>query len=268
MITFRVFSEIYCHGDLLHTVQMAQVYKDSKTFVDRKLLGAPKSVRDKFDAFMKSVSNKPTRDQTRKFVEDNFVDASKDFEAWTPPDWTPSPSFVESIKDENLREYALQLNAIWKTLGRQIDQEVEQNKDEFSLVYVPNPFMVPGGRFAEFYYWDQYWILKGMLLCEMKDSVRGMIENFMFMVRTMGYVPNGGRIYYERTQPPLLIPMVKDYIQATGNLKFLQKHLPTLDKEFHFWMKNRTVVINKKGKSYRLARYNNELTGPRPESYR
>lgn len=62
---------------------------------------------------------------------------------------------------------------------------------------------------AEFYYWDSYWITEGMLLCDMKDTVKGMIENLLSMAERYGFVPNGGRIYYlSRSQPPLLIPMV------------------------------------------------------------
>lgn len=63
--------------------------------------------------------------------------------------------------------------------------------------------------FAEFYYWDSYWVIKGLLLTGMKETVKGMIENFLSMVETFDFIPNGGRVYYlMRSQPPLLIPMV------------------------------------------------------------
>lgn len=62
---------------------------------------------------------------------------------------------------------------------------------------------------AEFYYWDSYWIIEGLLLCDMYYTARGMIENLLSMVQRFGFVPNGGRVYYlSRSQPPLLIPMV------------------------------------------------------------
>ena len=66
------------------------------------------------------------------------------------------------------------------------------------------------GRFREFYYWDTYWIVKALLHCDMSTTVKGIIENFLSMVRTHGIVPNGGRIYYlKRSQPPFLTLMVK-----------------------------------------------------------
>lgn len=44
----------------------------------------------------------------------------------------------------------------------------------------------------------------------MPVTVKGMIENFLSMVERFGFVPNGGRVYYlSRSQPPLLIPMVR-----------------------------------------------------------
>lgn len=44
----------------------------------------------------------------------------------------------------------------------------------------------------------------------MPVTVKGMIENFLSVVKRYGFVPNGGRVYYlSRSQPPLLIPMVR-----------------------------------------------------------
>lgn len=63
---------------------------------------------------------------------------------------------------------------------------------------------------TEFYYWDSYWIIEGLLLCDMPVTVKGMIENFLSMVERYGFIPNGGRVYYlMRSQPPMLIPMVR-----------------------------------------------------------
>ena len=40
------------------------------------------------------------------------------------------------------------------------------------------------GRFREFYYWDTYWIIKALLRCDMAQTVRGIIENFLLMVQS------------------------------------------------------------------------------------
>lgn len=132
------------------------------------------------------------------------------------------------------------------------------------MIYVKNPIIVPGGRFREFYYWDTYWMMKGLRLSKMYTTVRGMLENFLEMVKIYGFVPNGGRRYYEgRSQPPLLTPMVAEYVDATGDIEFLDEALPLLETEFKYWKTNHGVTV----KGYRVYRYFERSCGPRPESY-
>ena len=89
------------------------------------------------------------------------------------------------------------------------------------------------------------------------------------MVTKYGHVPNGGRVYYiNRSQPPLLTPMVNSYVTITKDIAFLKQNIDLLEKEFDFWMNERTTVVKKDGKEYTLARYYARSLGPRPESYR
>lgn len=56
------------------------------------------------------------------------------------------------------------------------------------MIYVPNPFIIPGGRFREFYYWDSYWIIRGLIISQMTETVRyvfhilSIIELYLFNV--------------------------------------------------------------------------------------
>uniref|UniRef100_A0A1I7WUF5 Trehalase n=1 Tax=Heterorhabditis bacteriophora TaxID=37862 RepID=A0A1I7WUF5_HETBA len=34
-----------------------------------------------------------------------------------------------------------------------VRDDVRKHQDMYSLLYVPHPFIIPGGRFREFYYW-------------------------------------------------------------------------------------------------------------------
>lgn len=134
----------------------------------------------------------------------------------------------------------------------------------YSIIYVDHPVIVPGGRFREFYYWDSYWIVKGLLHCEMYTTVKGMLTNFLEIVERFGFVPNGGRIYYSgRSQPPLLTAMVTAYIDATGDMEFLKIATPILEREFQYWLNNHTVIVN----DHSFAIYGDTTCGPRPESY-
>jgi alpha,alpha-trehalase len=128
--------------------------------------------------------------------------------------------------------------------------------------------IIPGGRFRESYYWDTYWIIKGMLACEMYATSTGVVQNLLDDVENFGFVPNGGRIYYlNRSQPPVLSDMVLEVFQATQNIEWLQKSVKTLDKEYCYWMnpKNNKVVQFSDGAI--LNRYFANTTIPRPESY-
>ncbi|CAG7785820.1 unnamed protein product, partial [Allacma fusca] len=227
----------------------------------------PDIVKENFRTLASNYGRNPPRDQIRKFVDDNFRPAGSDFEEWIPEDWKSCPLFLNKIRDPNLQKFAKELNSFWRRLGRRIISDVKARPEMYSMIYVNNPVIVPGGRFREFYYWDQYWILKGLLHCEMTSSVRGMLENFIQMVQEFGYIPNGGRIYYARSQPPLLIPMVNDYLDHTKNFTFLEKNIASLDKEFEFWRRNRNYTLDLNGETHTVIRYNVERDLPRPESY-
>jgi len=69
-------------------------------------------------------------------------------------------------------------------------------------------------------------IFIGAILCDMKDTARGIIQNFLYLVHRFGYVPNGSRIYYlMRSQPPLLIQMAASYYTYTDDLDFIKKNI-------------------------------------------
>lgn len=248
---------------------MAKIFKDSKTFVDMKMKYPPNKTMSLFRELMNRTDNSPTSTQVEEFLNKTFDPAGSEFEDWDPKDWKAKPTFLLDIKDESLRQFAEDLNHIWKLLGRKMRDDVRDNHEQYSIIYVPNPVIVPGGRFREFYYWDSYWIIKGLLLSEMQETVKGMLSNFVSVVDRIGFIPNGGRIYYtQRSQPPMLIPMVNEYMKATEDLTWLKENLWLLEKEFEFWMTRRTVQVVKDGVTYTLARYYEESLGPRPESYR
>ncbi|PSN49112.1 Trehalase [Blattella germanica] len=262
-------SNIYCHGDLLHTIQMAEIFHDSKEFVDMKLRRPPNETLSAFEEFMQRKQSHPSRRDVEKFVQDNFEPAGSEFEDWDPSDWKDQPKFLRSIIDPNFRKWAKDLHDLWKFLGRKMKDDVKENQDLYSIIYVPHPVIVPGGRFREFYYWDSYWIVRGLLLSEMYTTVKGMMSNFLSIVENYGLIPNGGRIYYAmRSQPPLLIPMIKSYLDAVPDRDFLKNSIDIMEKEFQFWITNHTVEVEKDGKKYMLARYKDGSSGPRPESYR
>ena len=263
--------EIYCkpgndsHPSVLHTVQMARIFPDSKTFVDMPMKFHTQTVLNNFAAFI-ADNPSPSKDNVMRFVAENFDKEGTEFIDWEPKDWKEHPDFLDKIGDPVYVEFAKMLNERWKDLGRQINPSLKNDQD-MSLIYMDHPFVVPGGRFREMYYWDSYWTILGLLLSEMHETVKGMLENFSGLVETYGYIPNGNRIYYERrSQPPLFIAMMEEYYKVTKDSDFIKRHLPTMEKEFRFWVENRSVEVNVGGK-YQMFAYRVEVDSPRPESY-
>ena len=81
-----------------------------------------------------------------QFVEANFDDEGLELELWTPDDWSPEPSFLQELRNPQLRGLAKRINRLWKDLSRRIKDEVKENPQLYSIIYVPNGFIVPGGE--------------------------------------------------------------------------------------------------------------------------
>ncbi|XP_047449604.1 trehalase [Mugil cephalus] len=260
-------NEIYCWGSILHQIQTAKLFNDDKYFVDMKLRAAPDVVLSAFRN-LSNVHPEVPRDKLQEFLDSYFEEPGTEFATWTPPDWHEGPKFLGAIADHKLRDWAGKIHDLWKSLGRKIRIDVRDHPELYSQIYTPHPVVVPGGRFRELYYWDSYWVINGLLLSEMRCTAHGMIQNFLYLVNRYGFIPNGGRIYYERrSQPPFLTLMVESYYKATGDKEFLREALPILEKEYEFWMRNRSVSVRAHGSEHVLNRFNVEADLPRPESY-
>jgi alpha,alpha-trehalase len=109
------------------------------------------------------------------------------------------------------------------------------------LLYLPNKYVVPGGRFNEMYGWDSYFIVHGLLRAGRTELARGMADNFLFEVENYGAMLNANRTYYlSRSQPPFLSSMV---VEVYGALRQAGKDDPAwlarayddLQKDYEMW---------------------------------
>lgn len=132
-----------------------------------KMNSAASKTLTEFEIFMAEHDQNPSNVDLKKWVEEHFSEPGSEFEKWVPDDWKNSPIFLDKIKSEEFRNFASDLHDLWLNLGRKMKKDVHENNDLYSIIYVENPVIVPGGRFREFYYWDSYWIVRGLLLSEM-----------------------------------------------------------------------------------------------------
>lgn len=258
---------VYCNSDLLHHIQMARIFNDSKTFVDLQMKYNENKTLTDFQILLNDTNQSPSLAQLQQFVEDYFS-SEGELEDWTPSDHSDNPSFLDSISDKELRAFGKGINDIWPLLARKVKAEVFEKPDQYSLVPLTHGFIIPGGRFKEIYYWDSYWIIEGLLISGMQETAKGMIENLIELLVKFGHIPNGSRWYYqERSQPPMLTAMVAIYFQYTQDIEFLRNNIAYLESEMEFWLTNRAVNVEKDGSNHTLLRYFALSEGPRPESY-
>lgn len=261
-------SPIYCKGNLLHVVQFSRIYDDCKTFVDLKIKYDIKTTIMNFEEFMRDSDDNPSLEDVKHFVQQHFEE-DNEFEEVELQDFNPMPSFIETIFDPDVKTFAINLINIWPMLARQVKKEVEEAQDLYSIIPVPNPFIIPGGRFREIYYWDSYWIIDALLLGEMFETARGMLDNFVAIVKKYGLIPNGTRVYYlQRSQPPLFVPMVYNYYVHTEDINWVYNNIQYLEEELNYWLEKKTVTVVKDGEEHILAHFCADSIGPRPESYR
>ncbi len=134
------------------------------------------------------------------------------------------------------------------------------------LLYLPNRYVVPGGRFNEMYGWDSYFILLGLEHDGRDELARGMVENFFFEIEQYGAILNANRTYFfTRSQPPFLTSMIRAVYEhpAPGSaldLKWLAKAYGYAERDYGLWI-SKAHQADDTG----LARYNDLGEGPVPE---
>ena len=127
------------------------------------------------------------------------------------------------------------------------------------------PYVVPGGRFNELYYWDSYFIVLGLLQDGRNDLAHGMADNLLYGVQYYGKIPNANRTYYlTRSQPPFLTSTIRAVFESGKPDKvWLASALNIALAEYQtVWQgQDRLVKIGE----YQLSRYYDEGDGPCPE---
>lgn len=107
---------------------------------------------------------------------------------------------------------------------------------QHGLLYLPYPYIVPGGRFNEMYGWDSYFIVLGLLEHRRLSMARNMIDNLIYEINYYGTILNANRTYYlQRSHPPLLSEMILSYFDKTHELEWLKSTLPAVEKLHAYW---------------------------------
>jgi alpha,alpha-trehalase len=136
-------------------------------------------------------------------------------------------------------------------------REVEHH----GLLYLPKPYIVPGGSFNEMYGWDSYFITRGLLHDDEVAFARDMAENLFYQVDKYGMVLNANRTYYlTRSQPPFLSEMALAVFCRTKDREWLAQALPAIETYYRFWTEGPHFV-----REFGLSRYYDFGGVPAPE---
>jgi alpha,alpha-trehalase len=263
--------DVWRSGPILEAVQTAYVFPDSKSYVDLPLNTEPGQVEAAFNGLPRLANGSVDRPALVAFVNQYFGDPGSDLEEYVPSDFQQSPpGFLPNVTDPAVRQWALDVHGLWLNLSRRVNDSVLTNPERHSLLPLPNNFVVPGSRFREVYYWDSYWVIKGLLVSQMDQTALSIVGNLLYLLKTYGFVPNGARTYYlNRSQPPLLSQMVKAVYEATSDQNLLMTALPLLIREHSYWTSGmKAVNVSAGNQTYQLSRYYANWTLPRPESWR
>jgi alpha,alpha-trehalase len=123
---------------------------------------------------------------------------------YLPADMPTSPKLNALVQSCHVRVLVLP-----RKIAKLGDVRPEELKAP-GLLYLPNPYIVPGGRFNEMYGWDSYFIVLGLEADHREDLAKGMVDNFLFEIENYGAVLNANRTYYlTRSQPPFLTSMIR-----------------------------------------------------------
>lgn len=124
--------------------------------------------------------------------------------------------------------------------------ENRSTKNTDKLIGLPYPYTVPcaSGVFQELYYWDTYFINKGLIAEGMVEQACNNAQNMFYLIKKYGFMPNANRTGFLRmSQPPFLSLMVLDIYETTADKKWLAEAYEALCLEHKFWQKKRMTPI-------------------------
>lgn len=233
---------------LYHDVQQSTLYPDSKTFCDALPRLSTSFILTKYEN-----QKKENGFDLQTFVENHFELPNEKTIDYHPDSTNSVEQHIENL---------------WSFLTRQPQATAG------TLIPLPCPYIVPGGRFREVYYWDSYFTMLGLQASGKFALIENMVNNFAYLIDKIGFIPNGNRTYYlGRSQPPFFSLMVGLLAEIQGESVW-QKYLPQLEKEYAFWMRGEENIISPTFRVVKmpdgsiLNRYWDDVALPRPEAYK
>lgn len=113
----------------------------------------------------------------------------------------------------------------------------ERNSDPPQILYLPNDFIRPGGRFMVQFYWDSYFVNLSLLESGKTELARGIVENCFHLVEKHGMVISNRKRWSAGSQLPFLSQMVRNVFEVTRDLDWLRAGATFIVDEYTgYWL--------------------------------
>ena len=235
--------------DLFDAVQKSKIFEDQKDMADAIPMFSLSEINENYE-----LEKDNEGFDLKEFVLKHFKFDQK----------------TESIQERDNLPINEHIEKLWDELTRTADVE------KGTLLKLPKPYIVPGGRFNEFFYWDSYFVMLGLQVSGRIEMMKNIVDNCAYLINEFGFVPNASRTYFlTRSQPPYFSLMLDLIFESTNDEKIYSQYFETLEKEYQFWMDGADYLEN--GNNYRrvvktqdgdfLNRYFDDENNPRLESY-
>jgi alpha,alpha-trehalase len=241
------------YGDLYDSVQKSGLFPDPKLFWDY----TPTTTTDSILVYFKEAIKQPSF-SLQQFVSQYFM---------PPKDILVSPQYNGAELPEDY------LKSLLTFLSRSAD-----TADLSTKIPLPKPYVLPYHNAREMSYETAYFTMLGLQAAGKVDDLENMVNNFLHLINTFGYVPSGNRTYLtSRSQPPYFTCMVQLLAEAKNDNAMLVKYADAMEKEYNFWMKeadpeppNEHITVRRVVHLDRntLNRYRDDEKTPRAEAYR
>jgi alpha,alpha-trehalase len=201
--------------------------------------------------------------QTLKRSNAQLAQAAPDpkFKPMADGRWPVYVSHRENVKqiEQSLRSL-MPAEEFAKISLRQLPDDTSQIR-EHGLLYLPYPYVVPGGRFNEMYGWDSYFTQVGLVRDGEMELAKNMVDNFLYQIEHYGRILNANRTYYlSRSQPPFLTQMILNVYRKQPDKAWLRSTIPAIEKYYRFWTEEPHLT-----RETGLSRYFDIGNGPAPE---
>jgi len=148
------------YGALYTAVQKGEIFDDGKLFSDASAKISPEKIIANYQELKDNADF-----NLKDFVLDHFQMPK-----------SASSGFESNVQDS----LTTHIEKLWPVLSRNPDQQKPEAWS--SLIPLPYPYIVPGGRFNEIYYWDSYFTMLGLKVSGHSEIILNMIKNFAWMM--------------------------------------------------------------------------------------